>query len=338
MPLLLVSCHTLTLKIHIFRTCCHWERIPRLSMDLTERGKRKATSEELQQIRDEGEKFHYDSYFGQYDEEISQNSAPIETIISNLKLASQFIGQILTSSDWNNWEGGYATGIINHSTAMVPSERASFLFPSGGHASGSASISEASEYSEASPVQWLDYPCIELPSPNNLHESDFNAWETGSATTISRDVGILSLDSAAATPSPSYMSSRAFETDPNSVAGPSHILDHPNPSTAHPPAKRMRTGYNPPLRPVKVGIKNIAWTDNVTAEMCATISEMMGSAADGVTTLPSFYAIREGGRNVIPFAYFIAPSIDWARWFCTAWNQTVVDTIWRDSSAFYEIL
>ncbi len=303
-----------------------------------QKGKRKATSEELQQIRDEEERFHHDSYFGQYNEEISQNPVSTETIICNLKLANQFIGQILTSSDWNNWEGGYATEVINHSTTIVPSEGASFPVPSGSHASGSASISETSEYSEAFPVQWLDYPCVELPSLNNWHESDSNAWETGSAATISRGVGILSLDSAAATPSPSYMSSRASETDPSPVAGPSHILDHPNSSTALPPAKRMRTSYNPPPRPVKVGIKNITWTDDVTAEMCAIISEVMGSAADGVTMLPSFYAIQEGGRNGIPFAYFIAPSINWARWFCTVWNRTVISTVWWDSEAFYEIL
>ncbi len=302
------------------------------------KGKRKATSEELQQIRDEEERFHYDLYFGQYDEEISQNPAPTETIISNLKLANQFMDQILTSSDWNNWESGYATGVISHSTTIVPSERASFAFPSGSHESGSTSISKVSEYSEASPVQRLDYPCMELPSSNNWHESDSNAWETGSTVTISRGVGILSLDGAVATPSPSYMSSGAFETDLNSVAGPSHISDHPNPSTAHPPAKRMRTSYNPPPWPVKVGIKNIAWTNDVIAEMYATISKVMGSTADGVTTLPSFYAICEGDGNVIPFAYFIAPSIDWAQWFCTTWNQTVIGTVWQDSSAFYEIL
>ncbi|PBK80332.1 hypothetical protein ARMGADRAFT_80187 [Armillaria gallica] len=149
---------------------------------------------------------------------------------------------------------------------------------------------------------------------------------------------MLSLASTAVTSSASYMSSRAFEADPNPVAGPSCISDHSNPSTALPPAKRTQTGYNPPPQPVKVGIKNIAWTDDVTAEMRTTINEVMGSAADGVTTLASFYAICEGDGNVIPFAYFIAPSTDWAQWFCTTWNRTVVNTIWRDSSAFYKIL
>ncbi len=43
-------------------------------------------------------------------------------------------------------------------------------------------------------------------------------------------------------------------------------------------------------------------------------------------------------REIVPFAYFIAPSIGWARWFGAMWNQMVTSTIWRDSSAFYEII
>ncbi len=76
----------------------------------------------------------------------------------------------------------------------------------------------------------------------------------------------------------------------------------------------------------------------MTAEVRATISEVMGSAADGVTTLPSFYAMRSVRREIAPFAYFIARSIGWARWFCAMWNQMIAGTIWRDSSAFYEIM
>ncbi|PBK79387.1 hypothetical protein ARMGADRAFT_137101 [Armillaria gallica] len=149
---------------------------------------------------------------------------------------------------------------------------------------------------------------------------------------------MLSLDSAA--PLPSYTSSSAFVPEADPAADTSHISQHPNSSTAVPPAsgKRMQTEYKPPPQPVKVGIKNIAWTKDVTSEVRATIGEVMGSAADGVTTLPSFYAMRGGQREIVPFAYFIAPSIGWARWFSVTWNQMVASTIWRDSSAFYEIM
>ncbi len=206
---------------------------------------------------------------------------------------------------------------------------------SGSYTSGSTFISEASEYSEESRARRFDYSDVQPPLPGDRQKNSFNASSTA---TINQDTTMLSLDSTA--PSPSYTSSSAFVLDADPVADTSHISQHPNSSTAVPPAsgKRMRTEYNPQPQPVKVGIRNIAWSKDVTSEVRATISEVMGSVADGVTMLPSFYAMHGVQREIVPFAYFIAPSIGWARWFCAMWNQMVTSTIWRDSSAFYEIM
>ncbi len=200
------------------------------------------------------------------------------------------------------------------------------------HTSSDALISEASEDPGVFPGHWLDYPDVKRPHPDE--------------PTINRGAGAIS---PASIPSTSDASDGAFvlgasqrmgKGPADHTADPLPVSVHANPSMAPPPAKRRRTEYNPPSRPVKVRIKNIAWTDDVTAEVRTIISEVIGPAADGVTTLPSFYATRGGDGNLVtvPFAYFIAPSIDWARWFCGSWNRALVSTEWRDSSAFYEIM
>ncbi len=205
-------------------------------------------------------------------------------------------------------------------------ESVDFVSQSDSHTSSDALISEASEDPEVFPEHWLDYPDVNFPHPDK--------------PTINRDAAI----SPVPTPSASYTSNgvSALEAYQRMGNGPAdHTADpppHPKPSTALRPAKRLLTEYNPPPRLVTVGIKNIAWTDDVTAEVRATISEVMGPAADGVTTLPSFCAIRGGEGNDAPFVYFTAPSIDWARWFCATWNRTVASTVWEKSSAYYEIL
>ncbi|PBK58730.1 hypothetical protein ARMSODRAFT_102808 [Armillaria solidipes] len=192
-----------------------------------------------------------------------------------------------------------------------------------------ALISEASEDPGVFPGHWLDYPDMKFPHPDK--------------PTVNRGAAI----SPDTNPSTSDTSNGAFVLKASQRTGKrpaDHTTDlipvsvHANPPTAPPPAKRRRTEYNPPPRPVKVCIKNIAWTDDATSEVRTTISEVLGPAADGVTTLPSFYAMRGGDGNLVPFAYFIAPSVDWARWFCGSWNRAVVSTEWRDSSALYEIV
>ncbi|SJL18258.1 uncharacterized protein ARMOST_21843 [Armillaria ostoyae] len=209
-----------------------------------------------------------------------------------------------------NREDGDTAGIPSVGATMVSVESVDFTSQSDSHTSSSdALISEASGDPGVFPGHWLDYPDVKFPHPDK--------------PTVNRGAAI-SPDTIPST------SDTSNDLIPVSV--------HANPPTAPPPAKRRRTEYNPPPRPVKVCIKNIAWTDDATSEVRTTISEVLGPAADGVTTLPSFYAMRGGDGNLVPFAYFIAPSIDWARWFCRTWNRAVISTEWRDSSAFYEIV
>ncbi|KAK0442013.1 uncharacterized protein EV420DRAFT_1579068 [Desarmillaria tabescens] len=167
--------------------------------------------------------------------------------------------------------------------------------------------------------------CAHWPADNNLATSKIlpRHWRT-------------SVDVPSA--SSSYTSNGTFAVEVIQNES-TDISEHPKPSVILPPAEHIRTGYNSPSpRQVKVGIKDIAWTKDVTAEVRATISEVMGSAANEVTMLPSFYAVREDGGNTFPPAYFITPSIHWARWFCAAWNRMVANILWRDSSAFYEMV
>ncbi|PBK80337.1 hypothetical protein ARMGADRAFT_80163 [Armillaria gallica] len=140
-----------------------------------QKGKCKATSEEMQQDRDKKNRFHLGSYIRQCNKEITQNSASTGMTIL---FANQSIDQILASGGQYNWEGGNTTGIINKDTAMVSLERASFTFPSVSHTLGSASISEAS------PGQWLDYPGIQFPYLNDWHNGSSNVQETDSTATM----------------------------------------------------------------------------------------------------------------------------------------------------------
>ncbi len=195
---------------------------------------------------------------------------------------------------------------------MVSVESVDFTSQSDSHTSSlDVLISEVSEGPGVFPGHWLDYPDVKFPHPDK--------------PTVNRGTAIRPdpIPSTSDTSNGTFVLNVSQSTGKrpgDHTANPLPFSMHANPPMAPPPVKCRRTEYNPLPQPVKVCIKNIAWTDDTTAKVQITISEVMGPAAGKVTTLPSFYVTHGGDGNLVPSAYFIVSSIDWARWFCGSWN------------------
>ncbi|KAF9012776.1 hypothetical protein BDZ89DRAFT_478446 [Hymenopellis radicata] len=125
---------------------------------------------------------------------------------------------------------------------------------------------------------------------------------------------------------------------PPPVAGANHPNTARRPPKAPPaaPAAKRVKGLIPKQGETVVTTTGITYGSDISGEAQATIRRVLRDLADPVVGLNSFRAFRGAPVMGMPTLQFLAPSVEWAAWFCESWNAEVVKSPWPDSRATYE--